>query len=113
MAGSTESVNERTRDLDLRPTEAIVAALLYEERRVPDAVAAVAGQIARAVEAVVSSLRGGGCLHSFGAGTSGRLAALDASELAPTFGLSDGSVVVHLAGDGAPDARGREAAEDD
>ncbi len=69
-----------------------------EDRLVAPAVERVLGELARAVEAVVEALRGAGTVHYVGAGTSGRLAVLDAAELTPTFGLAPGRVVAHVAG---------------
>ena len=64
----------------------------------PGAVAEALPQIAMAVDLAVEALRGGGRVHYFGAGTSGRLAVLDAAELPPTFGVDPGLVVAHHAG---------------
>ena len=69
-----------------------------EDAQVTGVVAAVMPAIARVVDAVVSHLGAGGRLHYFGAGTSGRLAVLDAAECPPTFGVEPDQLVAHLAG---------------
>lgn len=69
-----------------------------EDTRVPTAVAAVIPQLAAAVDAAVAAIESGGRVHYFGAGTSGRLAVLDAAELRPTFDAPDDLVVAHHAG---------------
>ncbi len=79
----------------------------------PAAVRAEIPNIARAVEAVVQSLRRGGRLIYVGAGTSGRLGALDAAECPPTFGVSPESVQAVMAGGPHALLRAAEAAEDD
>lgn len=69
-----------------------------EDARVAGAVAAVIPELARAVDAAVEAIHSGGRVHYFGAGTSGRLAVLDAAELLPTFHAPDDLVVAHHAG---------------
>jgi N-acetylmuramic acid 6-phosphate etherase len=83
-----------------------------EDAKVPAAVAALAEQIAAAIEEIASHLRRGGRLVYLGAGTSGRLGVLDAAECPPTFGTDPGQVLGILAG--GPEAlwRAREGAED-
>ncbi len=76
----TEAINDRTRDLDLRPLIEQVRLMHEEDHRVPAAVEAVLPQIADAVARIAASLRRGGRLVYVGAGTSGRLAVLDAAE---------------------------------
>lgn len=94
----TEQRNPRTVDIDLMSTMGILSAINAEDRRVPDAVAAVLPQLARAVDYAVEALRGGGRVHYVGAGTSGRLATLDAAELVPTFNVPPDLFVAHHAG---------------
>lgn len=84
-----------------------------EDHLVAPAVGRVLPALARAVDAVVDSLRSAGTVHYIGAGTSGRLAALDTAELQPTFGLASGRVVVHLAGEEAAFEHAVEGAEDE
>ncbi len=94
----TEQRNPRTTDIDLMSTIGILGAINAEDRRVPDAVAAVLPQVARAVDFAVEALRSGHRVHYFGAGTSGRLATLDAAELVPTFNVPSDWFIAHHAG---------------
>lgn len=94
----TEQRNPYTDGIDLLPTVEILRRLNDEDARVPAAVAQVLPELAGAVDTVVERLRAGGRMHYFGAGTSGRLAALDAAELPPTFTVDPGLVVAHHAG---------------
>ena len=100
-------------DLDLRSTRELVDLINAEDRTVPAAVASAGDALAAAIDAIVERLRGGGRLVYAGAGSSGRLAAVDAAECGPTFGAADGQVVALVAGgtDAAPAEQ--EAAEDD
>jgi N-acetylmuramic acid 6-phosphate etherase len=84
-----------------------------EDARVPAAVAAVQPAITRAIEAVYERLRSGGRLVYVGAGTSGRLALVDAVECESTFGVAPGRVVALVAGGTESVATAQEAAEDD
>lgn len=93
----TEGRNPRTLDVDTLPTMEVLRLINSEDAAVPMVVAAVLPEIARLVDLAVASLRAGGRVHYFGAGTSGRLAVLDAAELPPTFGIW-GRVVAHHAG---------------
>src|ERR671935_1906066 len=81
----TEQARADLLDLDLRPTRELVRLQNEQDRTVPAAVAAAGDQIAEAIDAIVDRLRMGGRLVYVGAGTSGRLAALDAAECGPTF----------------------------
>ncbi|TAM72657.1 N-acetylmuramic acid 6-phosphate etherase [bacterium] len=109
----TESENPRTSGLDALSTLELVRALDIENRSVLPAVEAIAPQVARAVDGIVERLRKGGCLHYFGAGTSGRLAMLDAAECPPTFGTPPELVQAHIAGGLEALRRAVEGAEDD
>lgn len=82
---ATEQIDERYRDLDTIPTLEVMRALNEAEASVPRAVAAVLPQIAAVVDATAERLAAGGRLLYFGAGTSGRLGVVDASECPPTF----------------------------
>src|SRR5262249_25070634 len=100
---ATEQRNPATRDLDRLDVPGILARISAEDCRVPDAVAREVPYIARAVELVVTSFREGGRLIYVGAGTSGRLGVLDASECPPTFGSDPEQVQgVMAGGPGAP-----------
>ena len=93
-------------------TRELLHTLNREDARVPAAVAREIPAIARAVEAAVRSFRRGGRLIYIGAGTSGRLGVLDASEIPPTFGASPGLVQGVIAGGRSALARAIEGAED-
>jgi N-acetylmuramic acid 6-phosphate etherase len=110
---ATEARSATGADLDLLSTSELVAVMNREDARVPDAVGAAAEELADAVDEIVERLRAGGRLVYAGAGTSGGLAALDASEVEATFGTEPGQVVAAVAGSDARSAREREAAEDD
>ena len=84
-----------------------------EDKTVPLAVEKVIPQIERLVEEVASKMRAGGRLFYIGAGTSGRLGILDASEIPPTYGLPHGRVVGLIAGGDTAIRNAVEFAEDD
>ena len=114
LAGlATEAWDAGAADLDLRSTEELVARMGEEDARVPAAVAAARASLATAVDLVAERLRAGGRLVYGGAGTSGGLAAVDASECEATFGVAPGLVVALVAGDAASGAAARQDAEDD
>ncbi len=94
----TEERNPRTYRIDEATTVELLAMLNAEDAQVPGAVAAVLPELARAVDLAVERVRGGGRVHYFGAGTSGRLGVLDAAELGPTFNAPPDLVVAHHAG---------------
>jgi N-acetylmuramic acid 6-phosphate etherase len=94
----TEQRNPRSRGLDRKSSLDIVRALNREDAAVAPAVRQVLPQIARVVDAVAKSLRAGGTLFYVGAGTSGRLAVLDAAECPPTFGTPQRMVRAMIAG---------------
>ena len=98
MTTPTEQRNPRTLAIDAVGTTEILRMVNSEDARVAGAVEVVIPELARAVDAGVEAIRGGGRVHYFGAGTSGRLAVLDAAELLPTFHVPDGLVVAHHAG---------------
>jgi N-acetylmuramic acid 6-phosphate etherase len=100
-------------DLDQRPTLELVELMNREDARVPAAVAAAAGDVAAAVDAIAARMAAGGRLVYAGAGTSGRLAALDAAECATTFSTEPGQVVALMAGGAGAEPAEQETAEDD
>jgi len=108
----TEEVNPSTADLDLLGTQELLHRINDEDRRAAWAVEREISVIATAVDEIANRLRSGGKLHYFGAGTSGRIAVLDAAEIPPTFSTYD-LVVAHIAGGHDAMARSVEAAEDD
>lgn len=94
----TEQRNPRTTEIDRMSTIGVLRLINAEDRRVPEAVAEVLPELALAVDLAVEALRGGGRVHYVGAGTSGRLAVLDAAELVPTFNVPPDWFVAHHAG---------------
>ena len=94
----TERRNPRTLEIDTLPTLEVLELLNAEDSRVPPAVRAALPALARAVDAAVERYQSGGTVHYFGAGTSGRIATLDASELPPTFSADPTRTVAHHAG---------------
>jgi N-acetylmuramic acid 6-phosphate etherase len=84
----TEQRNQASKNLDHMSSREIVRLMSHEDQKVPAAVAREIGAIARAVDAIVARMQRGGRLIYVGAGTSGRLGVLDASECPPTFGTS-------------------------
>lgn len=101
------------RDLDRMPVSEILDNINREDQKVALAVRRVLPAIEKLVEALVSRMRRGGRLFYLGAGTSGRLGVLDASELPPTFGVPDTWVVGLIAGGDRALRHPVEAAEDD
>jgi N-acetylmuramic acid 6-phosphate etherase len=108
----TEQRNPRTADIDTVPTEEVLRLLNAEDATVAGAVASALPVLALVVDKVVDRVRAGGRVHYFGAGTSGRIAVLDAAEVVPTFGL-DGVFIAHHAGGGQALGTAIEGAEDD
>jgi N-acetylmuramic acid 6-phosphate etherase len=98
-------------DYDRSSTAELVELMNAEDATVPAAVGAIAAELGTAIDAIVERLAGGGRLVYAGAGSSGRIAALDAGECEATF--STAQVVALVAGSGLKSAEEREAAEDD
>ncbi len=109
---TTESRNPRTREIDLAPTERILEMMNDEDRGVADAVRRAIPEVARAVDLVADAFARGGRLFYIGAGTSGRLGILDASECPPTFGVGPELVQGIIAGGRETVFRSREGVED-
>jgi N-acetylmuramic acid 6-phosphate etherase len=109
----TEGRVEEHADLDLRPTRELVKLMNDEDAKVSAAVRGAAAPLAAAIDAIVERLERGGRLVYVGAGSSGRLALVDAAECGPTFGLRDGRVTAIVAGGPLAVATAQEAAEDD
>lgn len=108
----TERRNPRTAAIDLASPLEIADLIAAEDRGVPEAVAAERERIARAIELAEQTFRAGGRLFYVGAGTSGRLGVLDASECPPTFGTDPEMVQGIIAGGPAALTRAQEGAED-
>lgn len=94
----TEQRNPRTQEIDLASAREIVNAINAEDHSVADAVATQSDAIAEVVQQVEQAIRNGGRLFYVGAGTSGRLGVLDASECPPTFGTEPWQVTGIIAG---------------
>jgi len=109
----TEARSERSAGLDLLSTPALVELLVAEQRDAVEAVLAQNEALARAVDEIARRLERGGRLHYVGAGSSGRIAALDAAEMPPTFGTPPDLVCAHVAGGTEALTRAVEGAEDD
>lgn len=113
LAGlSTEARNPDTMNLDSMTTREILEAMNHEDRKVPEIVAAAIPEIEKLVERVVVALQKGGRLLYIGAGTSGRLGVLDASECPPTFGTDPTLVQGFIAGGYESLRKAAEGAED-
>ena len=109
---ATEQRNPRTLDLDTLDVPGILERIAAEDHGVPAAVARELPYVARAVDLVLASFREGGRLLYVGAGTSGRLGVLDASECPPTFGSDPDQVQGIIAGGPQALVRAVEGAED-
>jgi N-acetylmuramic acid 6-phosphate etherase len=109
----TEQRNPASDGIDGMPVEQILRVMNAEDRQVAEAVGREVPRIARAVEAIVERLSGGGRLFYIGAGTSGRLGVLDASECPPTFSVPYDLVQGIIAGGERALSHATEASEDD
>ncbi|MCR9138634.1 MAG: N-acetylmuramic acid 6-phosphate etherase [Alphaproteobacteria bacterium] len=109
----SEGRNPDTMGIDLLPTVDILHTINDEDRVVPSAVEKVIPDIAMAVDRIVTAFQTGGRLVYMGAGTSGRLGVLDASECPPTFGVPTDMVIGLIAGGDQALIRATEGAEDD
>jgi N-acetylmuramic acid 6-phosphate etherase len=109
----TEQRNPRSEHIDRVPTEALLTVINKEDAGVAGAVGAAIPAIAPFLDRLVERVRLGGRLFYIGAGTSGRLGVLDASECPPTFGVPAGVVQGIIAGGEAALSRATEASEDD
>jgi N-acetylmuramic acid 6-phosphate etherase len=109
----TEQPNPASAAIDTLSTEAMLRVINAEDRKVAEAVEREVPAIARAVDAIVARLEAGGRLFYIGAGTSGRLGVLDASECPPTFSVPPELVQGIIAGGEAALSRATETTEDD
>ncbi len=117
---STEQKNENSVNIDMQSTVEILSIINSEDKNVPLAVEQEIPYIAKAVDAIVDAIKNGGKLFYFGAGTSGRLGVVDASECPPTFGapydlingfIAGGKEAMFVAQEGAEDFEGGGAEE--
>jgi N-acetylmuramic acid 6-phosphate etherase len=109
----TEQPNPASAAIDTLPTEQVLRIINAEDRKVAQAVEQEIPAITRAVDAIVGALENGGRLFYIGAGTSGRLGVLDASEIPPTFSASPEMVQGIMAGGESALSRATETTEDD
>jgi N-acetylmuramic acid 6-phosphate etherase len=110
---ATERRNPRSQDLDTRSAAELIDLFLAEDAMVPTAVAGARDAIIAALERIEAAFRMGGRLFYVGAGTSGRLGVLDASECPPTFGTDPAMVQGIIAGGAPALTQAVEGAEDD
>lgn len=108
----SEDIHPRADAVDTLATRELLELMHIEDRRAVEAVHAMLDRIAEAVDEIAKRLSSGGRLHYFGAGTSGRLAALDAAECPATFGVAPDVVQAHTAGDGEAEDDQRKGADD-
>ena len=108
----TEFRNENTKDIDILPTREIVRKMNEEDKLVALAVEDAGDEIAQAIDLIAKQFLKGGRLFYFGAGTSGRLGILDASECPPTFSVSPDMVQGIIAGGDGAMRKSVEGAED-
>lgn len=109
---NTEKRNPNTTHIDSLPTLDMVSLMHRESKRAFDAVDEILPAVAQAVDRIADGFSRGGRLYYVGAGTSGRLGVLDASECPPTFGVDDGLVVGIIAGGDKALRKSSEGAED-
>ncbi|MDQ6714988.1 MAG: N-acetylmuramic acid 6-phosphate etherase [Actinomycetota bacterium] len=113
VSAPTESRHPASVGIDRASTLEVLQLLNAEDATVAGAVEAVLPELAALVDGAVARIRAGGSVHYFGAGTSGRLAVLDAAELRPTFNAPPGLFVAHHAGGVAALTAALENVEDD
>ncbi len=109
----TEAGSDPHAGYESRPTSELVALMNAEDSSVPEAMGAAASAIAETIDAIADRMRTGGRLVYLGAGSSGLIAALDASECEATFSTPPGLVVALVAGNAGAAPLARAAAEDD
>lgn len=109
---TTEQRNPRSMEIDAKSTSEILEIINEEDKIVPFAVEQELPYISQAVDTIVESFKEGGRLLYFGAGTSGRLGVVDASECPPTFGTPFGMIEGFIAGGKEAMFRAQEGAED-
>ena len=109
----TEQCNPASYQIDTKTTAEILTIINNEDKKVPEAVSQAIPQLTQLVDCAVAVFKKGGRLFYLGAGTSGRLGVLDASECPPTYGVSPDMVQGFIAGGDAALRRSIEGAEDD
>jgi N-acetylmuramic acid 6-phosphate etherase len=108
----TEAINPASLGIDKSPTIDIVEMILSEDRKVLAAVQKEKERIAHGIEIIAHAVRKGGRIVFIGAGTSGRLGVVEASEMPPTFGTSPSTVQAIMAGGQEAGFRAKEGVED-
>jgi N-acetylmuramic acid 6-phosphate etherase len=108
----TEERNPQTMDLDVLSTTELVTRVQKEDQSIAKAIEVAIPQISKAVDIIVEQMKKGGRLIYFGAGTSGRLGVLDATECSPTFGVEPDLIQAYIAGGKEAMFRSFENAED-
>lgn len=109
---STTETPSDYKDLEKMSVHELLTNINKEDRNVPEAVAKVIPVIEKLVEVIVEQMKAGGRLFYIGAGTSGRLGILDASEIPPTYGMAHGKVIGIIAGGDQAIRKAVEHAED-
>ena len=112
MSVITENSNPATWDIDIQDGEKIARLINDEDKKVALAVEQILPDIGKAIEKIAERLRRGGRMAYFGAGTSGRMGVLDASEMPPTFGVSSKLISGYIAGGEKAIRHAVEGAED-
>jgi len=110
---STTEAASHYQHLEQMSTRDLLANINREDKTVPEAIEKVIPQIEKLVEVIVEKMKSGGRLFYIGAGTSGRLGIVDASEIPPTYGLPHGKVIGIIAGGDQAIRKAVEHAEDD
>lgn len=110
---NTERQNPKTMNIDLMSTEEIITVINQEDTLVPNVLARQVPNISEVVDKIVAAFKQGGRLIYVGAGTSGRLGIIDASECPPTYGTDPGMVVGIIAGGKEAMTEAIEGVEDD
>ncbi len=108
----TETINQNTVNIDISDTGSIVEMINKEDFAAVSAVKKCLPEVAKAIELIVENFNKGGRLLYFGAGTSGRLGVLDASECPPTFSVPEDMVIGIIAGGDTALRHAVEGAED-
>ena len=109
---NTEAIDSRYADIDSLTTTELLHEFNESDKSVPNAVEQIIPVIADSVDAITARMNQGGRLIYIGAGTSGRLGVLDASECIPTFSINQGVVIALIAGGDHALRNGIEGAED-
>jgi N-acetylmuramic acid 6-phosphate etherase len=113
MSRVTEKRNIASKGIDERPIREILEIINKEDQKISQAIHSQLSQIEAAVEGIVKAIKAGGSVYLVGAGSSGRLCVLEASEISPTFGLPPEKISAVIAGGVKAIYTSVEAAEDD